>query len=137
MEMRRTMVEPYINLKGKTSEAMDFYEDVFDAQDKSVTLLGDMPDMMVPDGVRDRVAYGHMTICGTNFNFTDMEYEELASSSMISFMVKFDDEEDMKRAYRRLANGGRVMMELAPMLHARQFAWVKDKYGIDWQLLCE
>lgn len=134
------MVEPYLNLKGRAGEAMDFYEAVFGGQDKIATRFADLPEDPEnprPEAEKQMILYGMLNIRGTTMHFSDMQPDDLSDLSMISLMVKFDEEDEMAGVYHALLDGGKALMELADADFAKKFAWVKDKFGIDWQLMLE
>lgn len=59
----------------------------------------------------------------------------------ISFILNFDPSRDaearerLDHAWRRLAEGGTVLMPLDKYPFAERYGWVQDKYGISWQLI--
>lgn len=133
------MVQPYINFKGQANEAIHFYEKVFGGTDKKVMKYSDMPPNPAhptPDEIKEWVTHGEMTICGTPFNFSDIQ-NEAATNGMISLAVKFDSPEEAISVYHKLKEGGEVLMELEPQFFARQYASIRDQYGVEWQLICE
>ena len=133
------MVEPYINFQGRANEAMDFYESVFNGTNKKVMAFSDMPadlNSPVPDHMKNWVGHGEMTIRGTVFNFSDTQPDTVIGG-MVSLMIRFDTFEEVADTYNKLTDGGEALMELMPQFYAKAFAWVRDKFGVDWQLICE
>lgn len=133
------MVEPYINLKGQASDAVEFYERVFGGENKRVMRFSDMPanpDFPVPDHMKDWIGHAEMTIRGTVFNFSDTQ-PDTVTNGIISLMVRFDTVEEITETYNKLLEGGQALMELTPQFYAKSFGWVRDKFGVDWQLICE
>jgi len=66
----------------------------------------------------------------------------------ISFMVNFDPlffqaDKDPRQAardkldeiWKKLGDGGRVLMELGEYDFSRRYGWIQDKYGLSWQLI--
>jgi len=133
------MVEPYLNLSGKSSEAIDFYERVFHGQAKQVMYFKDAPqnpDFPVPNEIKDYVLHAEMIICGTKFNFSDTQ-EDVVPGNMISLAVRLATADKVTSVFDQLKEGGEVLMELAPQFYSPMYGWVKDKYGVGWQLICE
>ena len=60
---------------------------------------------------------------------------------MLSFMVNFDPTFDENAAQRldevwaRLAEGGKVLMELGSYPFSERYGWVQDRFGVSWQLI--
>jgi PhnB protein len=145
------MVEPYITLHGNAQEAIDFYEQVFGGTNKRVMLYRDAPidpEYPTDEFMKNWVLHGEINLCGTNINFADQPLasdpvncghapDVFAPSHFTSLMVRLETVETVKKIYKMLAEGGEVMMEAAPMPYAKLYAWVKDKYHVSWQLICD
>ena len=64
-----------------------------------------------------------------------------AANPCISFMVNFDPSRnadaaaDLDRIWNALAEGGKVLMDLAEYPFSKRYGWVQDKYGFSWQLI--
>jgi PhnB protein len=133
------MVEPYLNLQGKSNEAIEFYEKVFNGQGKAIMRFKDAPpnpDFPVADELKDLVLHAEMIINGTKFHFSDTQ-QNVVPGNMISFAVTFTAAEEVKDVFNQLAAGGEILMELAPTFFSPMYGWVKDKFGVGWQLICQ
>ena len=133
------MVEPFLNLKGKSSEAIIFYENIFGGVDKKVMAFSDMPtdpNHPIPEHMKTWIAHAEMSIRGTVFHFSDTQPDALANG-MISLMLRFDTVDELMEMYHKLIDGGVALMEPEPQFYAKLFGWVRDKFDIDWQLICE
>lgn len=53
----------------------------------------------------------------------------------ISFFLTFATESEVEEKYNKLMDGGMVMMALDKYPWAEKYAWVKDKFGLTWQLM--
>ncbi len=53
----------------------------------------------------------------------------------ISFFVMCESEEEIQKKYASLLENGNVMMPLDTYPWAEKYAWVKDQFGITWQLM--
>ncbi len=66
---------------------------------------------------------------------------EFTPNPMLSFMVNFDPTFDENAAQRldevwaRLAEGGKVLMELGSYPFSEHYGWVQDRFGVSWQLI--
>lgn len=133
------MVQPYLYLNGNCSEAIDFYEKVFNGENKKIMRYKDAPanpNFPVPDEMKELVLHAEMNINGTQFNFSDST-EKIIPGNMISLAVSFDTTEEVVAAFNKLKTGGEVLMELAPQFFSPMYGWVKDKFGVGWQLICQ
>jgi predicted 3-demethylubiquinone-9 3-methyltransferase (glyoxalase superfamily) len=61
---------------------------------------------------------------GPAFRFTDA----------LSFFVYCGSDGEVERLYEGLSAGGTVLMPLSHYEWTRRYAWVRDKYGLSWQL---
>ncbi|MDR3617624.1 MAG: VOC family protein [Candidatus Obscuribacterales bacterium] len=52
----------------------------------------------------------------------------------ISFYITCKSENEIDRLYEKLSAGGSVLMELNKYPFSEKYAWVKDKFGVSWQL---
>lgn len=133
------LVEPYLNLGGRAAEAMEFYEQVFHATGKMVKYVSEMmaeSGYPVTEEQKGLVGYARMTVHGTLFHFSDLQEGDL-HEGMISLAIRFETTEETERIYSLLLEGGEVLMKLEPQHFAKLYAWVKDKFGVNWQLMCE
>ncbi|MDR1238316.1 MAG: VOC family protein [Propionibacteriaceae bacterium] len=139
------MIQPFITFEGQAAAAMDFYERVFDGTNKQIMRWSDLPpnpEAPPPEKMSDQVLYGRMTICGTDVNFSDTDPdfhapEVFAQSCFISLALHFESEKELRATYAALSEGGTVLMEIAPQFFAEWYAWVQDKFGVTWQLICD
>ncbi len=53
----------------------------------------------------------------------------------ISFLVVLSTKEEVNAAWSKLADGGSALMELGEYPFSERYGWIKDKYGLSWQLI--
>ena len=53
----------------------------------------------------------------------------------ISFFVTCKTEQEVDDLYKKLSDGGSVLMELNKYPWSEKYAWVNDKFGVSWQLM--
>ena len=54
----------------------------------------------------------------------------------ISFHIKCKTIEEVDSYYEKLSQNGKVLMELNEYPFSKRYAWVEDKFGISWQIIC-
>ncbi len=59
------------------------------------------------------------------------QFEKNAS---VSFMVLCESEEEVEKYWNPLAEGGRVLMPLSEYPWSKKYGWVRDRYGVTWQV---
>src|SRR4029450_11211668 len=52
----------------------------------------------------------------------------------MSVFVRCDDEEQVRRLFDQLADGGKVTMPLGDYGFSSCFGWTVDRYGVSWQV---
>ncbi len=52
----------------------------------------------------------------------------------ISFFVTSDDEEEITSLWQKLTEGGSILMPLNAYEWSPKYGWVKDRFGVSWQL---
>lgn len=134
------MIEPYLMFHGQASEAIDFYEKVFHGTNKRVMRWGDAPadnEYPVDQMKKEWILHGEIQLCGTNFSISDCD-QVFQSTHFLSLILRLDSPEEVQRVYDALKiDGGKVLMEIAPTFYAKMYAWVQDKFGVSWQLICD
>ncbi len=131
------MITPFLNFAGRASEAIDFYEKVFNGQDKRVMRYSDAPNpsFPFPDAMKNYVLHAEMTISGTRVNFSDTQ-QNVVPGGMITLAVDLPTQDEVRSVYTQLSEGGEILMELAPQFFSPLYGWVLDKFGIGWQIIC-
>jgi PhnB protein len=126
-------------LNGKASDAIDFYEKVFHGANKRVMRWSQAPantGYPVDEINKDWVLHGEIELCGTNFSISDCN-QVFQTTHFMSLMARLETPEEVRRVYDELrADGGQVLMEIEPTFFAKMYAWVQDKFGVSWQLMC-
>jgi PhnB protein len=94
------------------------------------------PKFPVPENIKDYVLHAEMTISGTKVRFSDSQ-RSVAPGDTITLAVNFSTEAEVRNVYDKLREGGEVLMELAPQFFSPLYGWVKDKFGIGWQIILQ
>jgi predicted 3-demethylubiquinone-9 3-methyltransferase (glyoxalase superfamily) len=108
---------------GKAEEAMNMYESVFHNADFQVLMRyadGEEPDRA------GSVKYAQMTLDGTTFTAMDSSYEHgFTFNEAISFLIHCEDQEEIDYYWKALSADPA----------AEQCGWLKDAYGVSWQVV--
>lgn len=131
------MVEPYLSFCGEANEAIEFYEKVFNGKDKKIMRYKDMPanpNFPIDYAAKELVLHAEMIIDGTKINFSDTQ-SNAVPGNMISLAIQFKTAQEVIDAFNSLKDGGEVLMEVGPQFFSPMYGWVKDKYGVGWQLI--
>ncbi len=125
---------PHLWFDTKAKESAEFYVKAFGNGSKIVssTVLRNTPSGNCDVMEFDLWGFSFMSIsAGPYFKF----------NPSISFMLNFDPSQDPKAKenldalWNKLIDGGEVMMELQEYPFSKRYGWLKDKYGVTWQLI--
>jgi PhnB protein len=129
-----TKLNPYLNFRNQTRQAMEFYKSVFGGKLDLFTFkdFHASPDPSEDDKIMHAVLEaGH----GITFMSADtpnsMEYKP---GNNFSMSLGGDDEPELSGYFKKLAVGGTVTMPLAKAAWGDTFGMVVDKFGISWQV---
>lgn len=118
------------NVCGKAEEAINLYVSVFkDAPggatgDTKADILARYGEGQGPDK-EGTVQYAQFSLVGLEFSAMDSAHEhKFAFNEAISFMVPCDTQEEIDYFWEKLAADP----------NAGQCGWLKDKYGVSWQV---
>lgn len=138
MDLRLT---PYLLVNGKAKEAVDFYADVFAAEVESCELLKDWPqdfDGQIPEGYENNVMHAHLNIGESQLMLADvLPGQKVEPGSTITIMIDVKQVSDAEKLYSALISKGEEIMPLQESSFSPAMGQVKDKYGVEWQLVTE
>ncbi len=126
------------------SKAVDFYTSIF--PNSKVISTSYYPNS-IEEGLADfqlGLAGKELTI---DFQLGDMRFTainagpEFSFNPSISFMVNFDPSKDdqasenLDKLWSQLIDGGQALMPIDEYPFSKKYGWVKDRYGLTWQLI--
>ncbi len=114
-------ITPFLWFDDQAEEAMDFYLSVFpNSRVLNISRYGD--DVPGPKG---KVMTATFELNGQQFMVLNGGPQEFRFSEAISFFVDCETQEEVDRLWDKLTEGG----EPGPC------GWLKDKYGLSWQIV--
>lgn len=107
---------PCLWFNGDGKEAADFYCETFGGK-----ITTDTPVVL------------NVELFGQKLMLLDAgpQFEKNAS---ISFMILCDTEEEVQKYWKNLTENGIVLMELGEYPWSKKYGWVRDRFGVTWQL---
>lgn len=123
MEQKITPLLMYTGaVAGKTKEAIEFYSSVFP---------NSKTEMLVPyalgEGDKEGfIKHSRFSLSGVNFMAMDSSYpHKFGFNEAISFIVNCDTQEEIDFYWEKLS----------AVPEAEQCGWLKDKFGVSWQIV--
>ncbi len=112
---------------GKANEAINFYASVF--KNSKVNDVFKYGAEVLPDNP-DAIMYSDFDLEGNKFSAMDgVGKHNFQFNEAISFVVNCNDQKEIDYFWEKLSDGGD--------LNAQQCGWLKDKYGVSWQIVPE
>jgi len=124
----------YLLFNGNCSEALQTYQEAFDAVVCNIKKYGDMPadpQYPVSEEIKDRVLNASIKIGNTTLLCADASEEATVGETMY-VTITCADKANVEKAWEILAQNGEVYMELQETFFARVHGSLRDQYGINW-----
>lgn len=129
----RQKIVPHLWFDKEAKEAAEFYISLFpDSKVTNITALHD-----TPSGDYDVVS----------FELSGQKFMAISAGPLfkfnpsVSFIVNFDPSRDksarenIDALWEKLSAGGTALMPLDTYPFSKRYGWVRDKYGLSWQLI--
>jgi predicted 3-demethylubiquinone-9 3-methyltransferase (glyoxalase superfamily) len=127
-------ITPFLWFDNQTEEAVYFYTSVFNnSKIKTTTRYGE--DGAKASGMPENSV---MTMA---FRIEGLDFVAINGGPVfqitptISFFVGCESVQEIDLLWRKLSEGGMVMMELDNYPFAEKYGWIQDKFGVSWQLI--
>ncbi len=115
-------------------EAINFYTSIF--KDSKINMI-----QKYPDNVEDEHMKGmEGKILTAIFELNSQQFMALDGGPLfkftpaISFFVNSKTEKGAEALWKKLSEGGSVMMEFGEYPFAKKYGWCADKFGLSWQV---
>ena len=118
-------IKPFIWFTGQAEDAMRFYVSLL-PDSRIVHIERYTGDQGIPDEkeLQGKVLTGIFVLRGQEFQCLDGG-PAFTGPGNVSFMVDFDDQSELDRVWEKLLDGGETM----------QCGWIKDRFGVVWQII--
>lgn len=108
---------------GKTQEAIEYYEQVFSGSSRGRISFYNPGDVPNP---KARVMYADFKLCNLPFSAMDNAYEvDFTFNEAFSLMISCEDQEEIDYFWDKLS----------AVPEAEACGWVKDQFGVSWQIV--
>ncbi|MFT0803065.1 VOC family protein [Bacillus swezeyi] len=120
---------PYLFIED-CKEAMAFYQKALD---------GDIQNVQLADGIEmfkgqeGKYSHAELHLGDSIIHFSDV-FGKVTKGDNVSITLECESEEEIRRVYDALKNGGHAALELQKTFWGALHANVTDKYGVRWLL---
>ena len=125
------VLNPYVNFRNETREAMEFYQGVFGGELRISTFKEYQASQDPSED--DKVMHAQLEADGIMFMAADtpnaMEYQPGTNFNM---SLSGDDEAELRGYFEKLQDGGSVVMPLEKAPWGDTFGMLEDRFGIRW-----
>jgi PhnB protein len=131
-------INPYLNFKGNTEEAFNFYKSVFGGDFLALQRFKDTPESdRVPTNEKEMLMHVALPV-GPNILMGTDALESMGHNitfgTNLQLSVSTDTEAETKKIFTALSAGGKVTIPLEDMFWGAYFGMCTDKFGIQWMV---
>ena len=130
-------INAYLNFRGNTEEAFNFYKSVFGGEFTILQRFKDVPDSGMPPEDQDKLMHVSLPIGGNVLMGTDavgLQGKDYLAGNNFQLSVSVDSKEEAEKIFNGLAPGGVIKMPLEKTFWAEAFGMLVDKFGILWMV---
>ena len=130
-------INAYLNFRGNTEEAFNFYKSVFGGEFTILQRFKDVPDSGMPPEDQDKLMHVSLPIGGNVLMGTDavgLQGKDYLAGNNFQLSVAVDSKEEAEKIFNGLASGGDIKMPLQETFWAPAFGMLNDKFGIQWMV---
>lgn len=136
--MQKAQVNNYLFFSGCCEEALAFYQTHLGARVDMLLRFNEspepMPEGMLPPGYEEKVMHCEFAIGDMTIYASDGCGDEGAFAGF-NLALTIDSEEDARRVFEVLADGGTVRMPLEKTFWSPLYGQVVDKFGMGWMVM--
>jgi predicted 3-demethylubiquinone-9 3-methyltransferase (glyoxalase superfamily) len=124
-------ISTHLMFEGVAEEAMNFYVSLF-----GNSAVGRVEKYGPGEpGAEGSIKVAEFTLAGRDFLCIDSPVKhKFTFTPSMSLFVDCENEAELDEAFRRLSDGGAVLMPVGNYGFSARFGWVADRFGVSWQL---
>ena len=130
-----TQINAYLTFNGNCREAMQFYTDCLGGE-LYLQTIGESPlSETMPNQMKEAILHSALKSGGLLLMGTDCVPEPgLIKGNSVSLALNCNSEEEIRRFYEKLSQGGQATHPLENTFWNALFGALTDRYGINWVL---
>jgi PhnB protein len=124
----------HLSFPGSCEEAFSFYAQLFGGR-ASLLAYADTPMAEdVPATWRSKIVHATLSFDGNTLTGADVEAAHYREPQGFALLLDVADEDEARRLFAALAEGGRVEMPLQQTFWSPCFGLVADRFGVPWEI---
>jgi PhnB protein len=132
-------VQPYLFFEGRCEEAIEFYKRAVGAKVETLMRYKESPEPpppgMVPPGSENKIMHASLKIGDSVVMASDGSCSGKPNFGGVMLSLGVDDGAQAERAFKALAQGGKVQTPLAKTFFASHFGMLADRFGVSWMVI--
>ncbi len=132
-------LHPYLMFAGTCEDALNFYKDIFDAEEKGIMRYSEMPPghMEVTKDMENFIMHATIEFHGITMMLCDNLMPNYKAGNDCYLSLSIDDLEEATSIFNSLADGGNIGMPLDDTFWGGKFGMLTDKFGVGWMVSSE
>jgi PhnB protein len=131
-------LNPYLHFNGNAEEVFNFYKSVFGGDFATIMRFDQMPgEHKTPENESNKIMHIALPIGKGNMlmgSDIPKAYPQAVAGSNFSICIDAGSEDEAKKLFGGLSQGGNVMMPLDKAFWGALFGMFTDKYGVQWMV---
>ncbi|TCJ13373.1 VOC family protein [Flaviaesturariibacter flavus] len=130
----QTHAIPYLNFNGQAREALEFYKNCFGGELQLLEVGASPMAERFPAEAHGRIMHGQLNNGAFVLMASDMFPGPYATGNNFSVMVACATEEECRRFFEKISEGGNVFDSLKIQFWGALFGVVTDRFGVRWNI---
>ena len=128
-------LNPYLCFEGRCEEAIEFYKAALGAKVNFLMRGDETPDPHCSSQMGGKIAHASVQVGDLELLMSDGMCTGNAVFSGITLSVAVGSDEECKKVYQALAEGGKADMPPHQTFFASMWGVCHDKFGVSWMVL--
>ena len=125
-------LNPYLHFDGDAEDALNFYKDALGGEIIMISRYGDSP-MPSDEDWKNKLMHSRLLFDGNLIMISDAFKGNMAKKEgNVQLSVEVESIDRINEVFSKMAEGGKVTMELQDTFWGARFGMLKDKFGVDW-----
>jgi len=125
-------LNPYLHFDGDAEDALNFYKDALGGEIIMISRYGDSP-MPSDEDWKNKLMHSRLVFDGNLIMISDaFKGNKAKKEGNVQLSVEVESIDRIDEVFTKMAEGGKVTMELQDTFWGARFGMLRDKFGVDW-----